>query len=105
MEEDNDTKPPPDVDVASDSPPPTVIAPQSYVTQQSLRESCNMLQVDTRKMFYKGHLIRATLLTTKCLIKLLPSYVNKAHFILAHRDSTIYLSNMKTFRGHLRGTN
>ena len=57
----------------------------------------------TRRMFYKGHLIRATLLTKKCFIKLLQSYVNKAHFILVHRDSSIYLSNMRTFRGHLRG--
>ena len=32
-------------DDQSDSPPPTVIAPQSYVTQQSLRKSCDMLQV------------------------------------------------------------
>ena len=62
----------------------------------------NQFIKNTRKMFYKGHLIRATLLTTKCLIKLLQSYVNKAHFVLAHRDSSLYLSNMRTFGGHLR---
>ena len=30
---------------SSGAMPPTVIATQSYVTQQSLRESCDMLQV------------------------------------------------------------
>ena len=74
-----------------------------YVKQEVAREKGKGPRDCTRRMFYKGHLIRATLLTTKCLIKLLQSYVNKAHFILAHRDSSIYLSNMRTFRGHLRG--
>ena len=50
---DNDRKPPPDDD-QSDSPPPTVIAPQSYVTQQSLRESCDMLQVNNITPDYTG---------------------------------------------------
>ena len=69
------------------------------------RSRGRMSALCTRKMSYKGHLIRATLLTTKCLIKLWQSYANKVHFILADRDSSLSLSNMRTFRGHLRGYN
>ena len=49
---------------------------QCHASQRITYPHPCMYLSSTRRMFYKGHLIRATLLTKKCFIKLLQSYVN-----------------------------